>query len=185
MVLAFPETMESAETKVALVLRLAVIALAPVTVSLLTSLLPPDIKATLVFWRIHDVLPGHRAFSFYAPRDPRIDLVALENNVGQFPSLPREQNALWYRLFKRVEKETSVFTAHRQYLLFRDLASISLLLSFMIPCLLYGLGISVDLIGLCFALFFAQYVVCMIAGTNHGVRFVTNVLALHAERRRV
>src|SRR5690606_15254291 len=58
--------------------RLAGASLAPVIVLLLTSILPTELKEALVFWRVRDVLPGHRAFSVYAQKDPRIDLNRLQ-----------------------------------------------------------------------------------------------------------
>jgi hypothetical protein len=37
-----------------------------------------NFKAKLVFWRLHDPLPGCRAFSHYLHIDPRIDANVLQ-----------------------------------------------------------------------------------------------------------
>jgi hypothetical protein len=153
--------------------------LAPVVVLLLTSLLPADLKAVLVFWRIRNALPGHRAFSVYAPKDPRVDVDRLRAVVGAFPASPREQNALWYRLFKKVDGDPAVAQAHRHFLLFRDLASLSLLLGIIAAGVLYALGGGAASIWLALALFGVQYVATAIAARLHGVALVCNVLALH------
>lgn len=99
-------------------LRMAFVAISPVAILLLSSLLPSEAKAILVFWRLRDTLPGHRAFSLHAARDPRIDIRSLRRNIGDFPDTPRGQNVLWYKLYKTVENETPIALAHRYYLCF-------------------------------------------------------------------
>jgi hypothetical protein len=52
-------------------------------------------KARLVFLRWRHALPGHRAFSKYAVRDPRIDVSSLEKLHGGSLSVdPVEQNQI-------------------------------------------------------------------------------------------
>src|SRR5687767_12840190 len=100
--IAFPSTLDQAAAWLASS-RIAGASIAPLIVLLLTSLLPSSVKAVLVFWRVRDVLPAHRGFSVHAPADPRIDLQRLRAAVGDFPVAPRDQNSVWYRLFKKVE----------------------------------------------------------------------------------
>ncbi len=176
---AFPSVVDQAASWVASGLRLAGASIAPVVVLLLTSLLSSDFKATLVFWRLRDVLPGHRAFSVYAQKDPRVDVGRLRAAIGEFPESPREQNALWYRLFKKTDSDPEIAQAHRYFLLFRDLAALSLLLGIGAPGALYVLGTGANAIWLAVALFSAQYLATAIAARLHGVRLVCNVLALH------
>jgi hypothetical protein len=159
--------------------RIAGASIAPVLVLLLTSILPAELKQALVFWRMRDVLPGHRAFSVYALKDPRIDVARLRAAIGEFPALARDQNSLWYRLFQQVEAEPRVAQAHRHFLLFRDLAALSILLAIIAPAALHALGAGVAAAWLAFALLGGQYVATAIAGRFHGVRFVCNVLAQH------
>jgi len=49
-----------------------------------------------------------------AQTDTRIDVNALKKNVGAFPSDERDQNSMWYRLYKQVENEVSVLESHQE-----------------------------------------------------------------------
>lgn len=159
--------------------RIAGASIAPLVVLLLNSLLPSSIKEILVFWRVRDVLPGNRAFSVHAPGDPRIDLERLRAAAGDFPTDPRDQNALWYRLFKKVNGDPIVAEAHRYFLLFRDLAALSIVLAVVAPTALYAVGAASVAIWSALGFFLIQYGATAIAARHHGVRLVTNVLALH------
>ena len=180
---AFPTLFGPATVTEYVWLRPTAAAVAPVVVLLLTSLLPSEAKAVLVFWRLRDTLPGHRAFSIHAMKDPRIDMEALRKNVGAFPESPRDQNATWYRLYKKIESEVTVAQAHRHYLLFRDLATLSLLLTPLATLTFYFLGVAPVAVGLAAALLVGQYVATAVAARNNGVRLVTNVLALQLVKR--
>jgi len=177
--LVAPDTLKSLEW-----LRILGAGVAPVVVLMLISLFSSDAKAVLVFWRLTETLPGHRAFSVYAQKDSRIDLTALRKNIGAFPESAREQNTKWYKLYKKVESDVAVAQAHRHYLLFRDLAAISLLLAPVSLLLLYFSGASMASCGIALAVLGVQYAATAVAARNNGVRFVTNVLALHAVKRR-
>ncbi len=180
---AYPAALDQAASLLASGAKLAGASIAPVVVLLLTSLIPSDVKAMLVYWRVKDVLPGSRAFSRYARRDERIDLDALKAKVGEFPRSGKDQNALWYRLFKERDNEPEVSEAHRLFLLFRDLAALSVLLGLVAPVVLVLLGASLTAVATAAAIFGAQYVACAVAARFHGVRMVCNVLALHAAAR--
>lgn len=176
---AFPSALDQAASWLASGSRIAGASIAPVIVLLLTSLLPSDFKAVLVYWRVREVLPGHRAFSVHAAQDPRVDLERLRAAVGVFPKSPRDQNTLWYRLFKKVEGDPAVAQAHRHFLLFRDLAALSLLLGIAAPIMLYFLGAGLGAIWVALGLFTIQYLATAVAARLHGVGLVRNVLALH------
>jgi hypothetical protein len=165
--------------------RLALAVVIPLVALLLGSLLPASIKSILVFWRIKQVLPAHRAFEEKILSDPRIDRARLQKNVGAFPANPIEQNAMWYRLFKKVENEISIDYAHGQFLLLRDLGAISALL---LPiCLLCWIT---DIISTRESLIFAgilgaQFLLSAISAQSQGTGLVSSVLALHGAKRRV
>ena len=163
--------------------RVGMATLLPVIITLLAALIPPDFKAILVYWRTTETLPGHRAFSVHAPGDPRIDLDVLRKNIGVFPADARDQNTTWYRLYKKVSDEASVVDSHKDFLLFRDLAAISLLLAMAAPPALYVMGCTVNAAIAVSCIFLGQYVVAAIAARYRGFRFVTNVLAHHSSRR--
>lgn len=163
-----------------LALRASLITLLPAPALILSSLLPSNLKASLVYWRWQHPLPGARAFSVHSPADPRIGLEQLRRNIGEFPQAPDEQNSRWYAMYREVHKEQSVEDSHRNYLLFRDLSAVSLLLAAALPMLLLAFGHKGTLATVVGAGFLIQYIVAAQAGRVAGVRMVRNVLAIHA-----
>jgi hypothetical protein len=163
-------------------LRGAATAAAPVIVLILTGILPAEVKAMLVYWRVRDVLPSHRAFTLHAVRDSRIDLATLRKNVGEFPTAPRDQSSRWYQLYKAVGTDVIVSNSHRHFLLFRDLAALSFVLIFAAPAVLWF--IDRPLVSPAALIFGAQYLLSAIAARHEGVRLVNNVLALHSAKKR-
>lgn len=146
----------------------------------LTWLVPANLKATLVYWRLRNALPGHRAFSAYMQRDGRIDVQHLTATLGAIPTEPADQNRIWYRLLKAHEGAPEIAETHQRFLFFRDVASFSALLSFAIPALSFLLwDVSAMGVG---ALFAMQYLLFMLAGRNAGIRLVQNVLALASSK---
>lgn len=166
-------------------MRAILAGLVPVIVLLLSSLIPSSAKAVMVFWRLKDVLPGHRAFDNISLSDPRIDRERLEKNVGKFPTDPVEQNSTWYRLFKKVETDPAIEHVHGQFLLLRDLASISvLLLPGTLLAWLTKIISSADAQVLAMILA-AQAVFSIFGARSQGEGMVRSVLALHGVKRRV
>ena len=82
---------------------------------------------------VQNLLPGSETFTRYASADPRIDMAALKRNVGVPPGDPAEQNAKWYKLYRRVSRDPAVVEAHKLYLLYRDMAAISIMLVPLVP----------------------------------------------------
>ena len=154
-----------------------------IPVLIFSSLISADHKAILVFWRCKHPLPGSRAFSVHAPADHRIDLTKLKKNVGEFPVGERDQNAKWYGLYKQVDSDPSVVDSHKNYLLFRDIAAMSLLLVPIVPAVMYFSGLDTPRILISTAWFLGQYLVAAFAARTTGIRFVQNVLAVHASRK--
>lgn len=145
---------------------------------LLNAQLPAEAKARIVFLRWRDPLPGSEAFTKHGPADPRVDVAALESAFGPLPVMPREQNALWYKLYKSVSSDASVTQVHRAFLFTRDYACLALFAWVVlgaagfvqIPSVRTALGY-VAVLG-------AQFLLARRAARTHGVRFVTTVLAL-------
>lgn len=155
-----------------------VIALAQI---LYSGLLGDRLKAILVFWRLKCPLPGCRAFSEIAPRDPRVSLDGLKACVGaDFPTDPHEQNRLWYRIYQRHKDEPPVLDAHGNYLLARELACLSMAFLVLLPGLALILGVHWTMV-----LFYAVgliviYALIALSGRYYGRRFVANVLAIES-----
>ena len=158
--------------------RLAVSAVGGVFSLLLLNLLPPSAKAALVFWRVRDVLPGARAFTVIGPRDERVDLGALATTYGDLPTSPAQQNRQWYRIYREREGEPGVRDAHRSYLLYRELASVSvLLLVLLIVASAAVIGAPFQLTLLFGVLLGGVYVLAAVNARHSGERLVANVLA--------
>jgi hypothetical protein len=155
--------------------------LLPLVVLLLSQVLPSPLKASLVFWKLKDALPGHRAFSKYASTDPRVNVQGLQKRIGKVHTTPHDQNASWFKLYLQVADEPSVIDANKGYLLFRDMAAISILLVVIVPASLFASGTRSRVVLIVAALFAAQYLFTAIAARNNGVALVTNVLALSAD----
>lgn len=183
LVLAFHTAIEDLTPTRLVIIRASLTALLPIPALILSSLVSADRKATLVFWRFTHPLPGSRAFSVHAPADQRIDLTKLKMNVGAFPASERDQNTKWYGLYKQVESDPSVVDSHKNYLLFRDVAAMSLLLIPILPVAMHFGGVDTPRILISTVLFLGQYLVTAFAARTTGIRFVQNVLAVHASRK--
>jgi len=153
----------------------------PLVLFILNGLLSSNQKASICFWRLKHPLPGCRAFSVYMNKDDRIDKKHLNSSHNALPELPQEQNAIWYKMYKAHQEESLVKKSHKDFLLARDICSISLLF------LLIGGSSSLFLIEgtvkwayIGFALL--QYLVLALVTQNHGKRFVCNVLAIETSK---
>lgn len=155
----------------------------PVAATFLNDMIPPNVKAMIVFGRWKNALPGHRAFSYHANHDPRIDVSALRKRVKPFPNEPRDQNATWYRLLQYHKADSSVVDAHKRFLLFRDSAVLTLLIipAAVVAAIISGISARIGAVLIaCLAL---QFVWLAVSGRNAGVRLVQNVLAIESAGR--
>lgn len=177
---AFTQASLSELAQSAFVRGLLFAAAGPLVAVFLNDLLPSNAKASIVFWRIKDALPGHRAFSEHAEADPRIDIAALKKKVGEFPQNPRDQNSCWYKLFQKHQSNVIVSDSHKRFLLFRDSSSLTLLILAIawIASVLAGApaGLQATVVGG----LAVQFLWLAISARNTGIRLVQNVLALEA-----
>jgi hypothetical protein len=174
-----PEVVEMGSFAKTVAYRMSAAAFLPPLVFLGAALLPSNLKDVLIFWRLKDTLPGHRAFDVYARQDPRIDVTLLEKNIGPFPVAPRDQNARWYSLYKDVSGDPTIWESQRVFLLFRDLAAISIVLAIVTPgCLWLLQGHKAAAIAA--LLLVLQYLFTALAARHNAARFVANVLAAHS-----
>lgn len=150
--------------------------LTPLVLAVGCGLLPASWKATLVFWRLKNPLPGCRAFSELAKKDPRIDESLLDRQVDKILLSPREENAVWYKWYKAVQNQITVQEAHRQFLLNRDLTGIAFLFFVFGSIALFPAGSTVFNICVYAVITMMQFVVFSLVARNHGNRFVCNVM---------
>lgn len=178
-----PELISSATTTQLGLYRALGAAVLPVVVLLLINVLSSNLKAMLVYWKPYGWLPGCEAFSKYGPADHRVDMMQLRKNVGAWAEEPKEQNSKWYKLYKQVETVPEVAYAQKDFLMYRDMAVLSLPLIVLAPLGLYVAEASAKALWIAAGLFLLQYVLTAISARNAGVRFVCNVLALQSAKR--
>jgi hypothetical protein len=151
-----------------------------VLIGVVNGLLSPLTKARLVYWRWSNPLPASFAFSRYAEADARINLAVLKKKVGPFPRAPRDQNSLWYKLYRSVADESAVANAHRASLFTRDYAGIAFLMLLVGGAIGWWCIPSTATAEIYTVLLLVQYLLVRHAAQNYGVRFVTTVLAFKA-----
>lgn len=139
-------------------------------------------KARIVFLRWANPLPGCRAFSHYAARDPRIDMKAVRAKWSPLPKGAQQQNALWYRIYQQERGTEAVDHLNRQWLFARDYASICVLLLVALG----SLGIYQMPSFLSWSVFvgivFAQFLFVRRSAVNHAERFISTVIAQAAAK---
>ncbi len=145
-------------------------------VLVITYLLPSEWKHRLIYVRWHHPLPGCRVFTELIDRDSRIARDELSRQYGALPHDSGEQNALWYRIYKKKQSDKVVCNSHGRWLLFRDLFSIAIVL--LIPSCAFTFWYSDAEIGMLFSLVnVALVAVLWVCARNTGERFACNVLA--------
>jgi len=145
---------------------------------IINALLSSDTKARIIFTRWKDPLPGCRAFSKYGLRDHRVNMQHLESKHGPLPTEPREQNVVWYKLYRSIQNEAEIKNVHRWFLFARDYACIALLILLIMGIAGFFLIPSTKTAWFYFAILLLQFLITLIAARNLGIRFCTTVLAL-------
>lgn len=153
-------------------------ALLPLLTIILNGIISNALKEFIVFWKVKNRLPGHRAFSRFVEMDSRVDKNSLIQKYGEFPNNPKEQNSLWYKIYKQHNKVPIIWNSHRDFLLTRDLASLGFIfiIVFGIAAFFIEVTLNTQIIYLSFLLM--QVLILAITAKNYGNRFVCNVLAI-------
>jgi len=165
------------EIKSFITIRGVWVLIVPLLLFVLNGFISTDIKAILSFWRFKNPLPACRAFSVYAEKDDRIDKNYLASKFGQLPTLPKEQNSLWYKIYKKHQENPVVKKSHKDFLLARDIASVSFLF-FIIGSISILFLTAEPFKWLYMFYLLIQYAIFAIVAQNHGKRFVCNALAI-------
>jgi hypothetical protein len=147
----------------------------------LNAFIPAWLKHVLVFWRVKDVLPGHRAFSELLSTDSRIDVARLKEKCGgAFPAGAAEQNTLWYRLLNKHEQHPAVADAHRRFLALRDMATSAPLLALFFALAAGILKVDAMFYPVLITVIGIEYLFLRVGAVNEAERLVCNVLAREA-----
>lgn len=145
------------------------------SILILCFIIPGDIKNVIIFWRLENPLPGCRVFTELVCKDHRIDIKELENKYGKLPTNPREQNALWYKIYKEKQDEKIILSSHGKWLLFREIISIALMLVLLLPLISWFIGFN-KVSAIYSGLLILQYLLLRQAAINAAERFACNVL---------
>jgi len=164
-----------------LTIRTSGVLIAPLILFIVNGLLTPEIKASLVFWKAKNALPGCRSFSVLARKDNRIDMDRLSEIYSPLPKLPQQQNKLWYKIYKLNRDDQAIQSSHRRFLLGRDLTAIAFLFLVFSGLPFWVLGDS-NINLLYFICLISLYMLLVLVTRNYGNRFVTNVLAIESTK---
>lgn len=148
----------------------------------LSHLVPPEVKSVFVFWRVTNVLPGHR-FIQLAQKGRRINCERLKERIDHYDTLRHnhdEQNSYWYHVFYRpVTNEKEVATTHKSYLLYRDATSVSfVMLTVMLSGKLFTYQLLAGISAHSLLVFVFSIPGFAIAARNAGNRMVTTAVAI-------
>jgi hypothetical protein len=152
----------------------------PFLLFIINGIIASDQKAALVFWKTKHTLPGHRAFSKHAALDSRIDLDNLSKRFGKLPEDPISQNKLWYKIYRKNSESIVIQNSHKNFLLARDLASISALIALVSFISLFLIDDVFKWVYLYFSIL--QYLILVKIAQTYGVSFVRNVLAIESSK---
>ncbi len=149
----------------------------PLISIILTSVFSSNIKECISLWKLKNPLPGHRAFTEYAPKDTRIDNDVLKTRLGSIPTDETEQNKTWYKIYKGVSELYTIQDSHKYFLLFRELTSVAFLFLIVTPFSFVFTSKPINHTILYTIIIAAHYIVLAICTQNTGKRLVCNVLA--------
>lgn len=147
---------------------------------LLVNIIPQNLKHILVFWRVKRVLPGNRVIEL-CRKDERLNMEDLEKKWPELflHSMPeQDRNPFWYKnIYKKTESTAQVMDAHKNFLLFRDLCSATLVMC-LCACILKAVAIDGLYIkwSVLHVLFIISFLFSMISG-YYGNRMVTSAVA--------
>ncbi len=144
---------------------------------ILKGILSSNIKASIVFWRIKNPLPGCRIFTKISIHDCRIDFKALETKHGILPKDPIEQNNLWYNFLTKYRDDEMIFKSHRDYLFSRDLTALAFLFLIFYSTAAIFINKGITSVWIYLFILLIQYLILSIVSQNYGNRFACNVVA--------
>ena len=170
-------TFSEIEIKSFITVRGVWVLIVPLILFVLNGVVNSDVKAILSFWRFKNPLPACRAFSYYTDKDDRIDKNYLKSKFGQLPTLPKEQNSLWYKIYKKHQENPVVKKSHKDFLLARDIASVAFLF-FLVGGISILFLTSEPIKWIYIVYLLIQYIIFAVVAQNHGKRFVCNALAI-------
>mgnify|MGYP001344779523 CR=1 FL=1 len=99
------------------------------------------------------------------------------------PSVLRSKEIMINAYVPDPEAEARLYGTPNLVRIYRDMAVISLPLIVLVPLGLWLLGVGPGALWFGVALFVVQYLLAAISARHSGIRFVTNVLAIHSAKK--
>ena len=149
---------------------------------LLLGLVNPNWRDRIMHWRWHDPLPGCRAFSSVGPHSSHVKMAELEAQYGPLPRIGREQNQLFYRIYREFREDVGVLDSHARYLAARDIGTITALVMIPLPCLAWWASDNGERALVYGLVLILVYTLCVVAAKNYSWRMVQHVLALASSK---
>lgn len=148
----------------------------------IVNLIPFNLRDKLLFLRINHVLPSFRVKEL-ALKDTRFGQRFIEEYYPELlkASSPDSQQAIWWKLYKTSKDKKEVTSAHKNYLIFRDAFSgtLVLLIIALINILLPNLTYLQLPAGILYYLF--SCTLMMLVASKSGNRLALNVLSASSE----
>lgn len=106
----------------------------------------------------------------------------LEKILGLLPTLPSEQNRVWYKIYQKHKNDEQIVDSHLKFLFFRDssILTIFILIGFIILCITFKATLFQWILSISFITI--QLIIFIISARNNGIRFVQNVLCLESHK---
>lgn len=113
-------------------------------------------------------------------KNEEINLNLIKKEYGKLPSSHKEQNKLWYNIYRKNESNPRILHIHRQYLLARDLnCTILIIIIITIGFVNYKLLLQEALVNLYLKLIFVEiieFIIIFLIARNLQKKFVLSVL---------
>ncbi|MEM8575659.1 MAG: hypothetical protein AAGF48_13610 [Pseudomonadota bacterium] len=135
-----------------------------------------EVRDALIHWRWPSPLPGRRAFTAIGSSSSRVDMDEIERRFGQLPTDPCQQNELFTKVYRSVKDETGVLDSHRQYLLMREIAVVTLFCALSLPWIVAALNNDPVQAWTYAGVLLLQFFAFALAAQGHNRRLVENVL---------
>ena len=174
---------EEFRISVTLDMRIVIAAVITILGRLISNILPNYVKYSLIYWRLRNVLPGHRC-KIICKRDKRMRYGDLER---KWPELflgdmkQDEQNAYWFKEIYQLSKcSPEVLQAHRDFLLYRD-ASAGLFLFLVSIALWKAIGETTSMPSISvwsIVIVAGMFILTSLAGRQSGDRMVRNAVSV-------
>ncbi len=145
--------------------------------SLFQDLFPKSWKEFLIFGRIKDRLPGHRAFDADRKFSDVIDRREVINIAERETMKPREQHRKFYRLYNQYRDSGAVSNSSYRYLQWRELSFTALVSAFAVLLIfVYNHGFLTFVSWELFAYGLATYALSVIAARRAASDLIDYVL---------